>query len=51
MLFAILRQAWVGLLAILPRRLLAQLDGWARRHAERRAERRLAALRAARARQ
>jgi hypothetical protein len=41
----LLRDAWVGLLAVLPVSLLARLDGWARRQAEARAERRLRSLR------
>jgi hypothetical protein len=40
----LLRQAWLGLLASLPARVLARLDGWARQQAERRAERRLRSL-------
>jgi hypothetical protein len=41
----LLRHAWLGLLAVLPPGLLARLDGWARRQAEARAERRLRNLR------
>jgi hypothetical protein len=41
----VLRHAWLGLLAALPASLLARLDGWARRQAEARAERRLSRLR------
>lgn len=34
------RIGWLGLLAVLPAPVLARLDGWARREAQRRAERR-----------
>jgi hypothetical protein len=37
----LLRHAWLGLLAVLPAALLARLDGWARRQAAARAQRRL----------
>lgn len=50
MLLAISRSAWLRLLGLLPRPLLARLDGWARSQAERRAERRRRALQAARSR-
>ena len=42
------RRAWEGLLAALPRRVLHGLDGWARRRAAARADRRRRALIAAR---
>ena len=47
---ALVRQAWTGLLAGLPRPLLARLDGWAERQARRRADKRRRALLAARSR-
>jgi hypothetical protein len=40
----LLRHSWLGLLAILPATVLARLDGWARRQAEARAQRRLRSL-------
>jgi hypothetical protein len=40
----LIRRAWVGLLAALPRRVLGRLDGWARHRAQARAEKRRALL-------
>jgi hypothetical protein len=42
------RRAWAGLLAALPPQVLARLDGWARRSAQSRADRRRRALQAGR---
>lgn len=41
MLVSIIRRAWEGLLAAMPRALLARLDAWARDAAEKRVERRM----------
>ena len=40
MLVSFARQAWVAVLDGMPRTVLRRLDGWARRHAQARAERR-----------
>ena len=42
------RRTWQGLLGALPAPLLARLDGWARRQAQHRAERRRQKIAAAR---
>jgi hypothetical protein len=41
LLVAAVRKSWEGLLAVMPRALLARLDGWARDAAEKRVERRM----------
>ena len=38
------RLGWSGLLAAMPGPMIARLDGWARRHAQKRAQRRLERL-------
>lgn len=40
LLLRAVRRGWQGVLAVLPAAVLARLDGWARRDAQRRAERR-----------